>query len=29
VNMVEYYALMNKNGKIRPGEIIRGMEEGG
>jgi hypothetical protein len=27
--MVEYYALMNANGKMRPAETIPGMEEGG
>jgi hypothetical protein len=26
---VEYYTLMNENGKIRPVESIPGMEEGG
>jgi hypothetical protein len=29
VNMVEYYALMNANGKMRPAETTPGMEEGG
>jgi hypothetical protein len=28
VNMVEYYALMNENGKMRPDETIPGMGEG-
>jgi hypothetical protein len=26
VNMVEYYALKNENGKMRPGETVPGME---
>jgi hypothetical protein len=29
VNLVEYYALMNENGKMRPDEAIPGMEGGG
>jgi hypothetical protein len=29
VNMVEYYALMNESGKMRPVETTPGMEEGG
>jgi hypothetical protein len=29
VNMVEYYALMCDNGKMRPAETIPGMGEGG
>jgi hypothetical protein len=29
VNMVEYYALMYKNGKMRPAETIPGMQGGG
>jgi hypothetical protein len=29
VNMVEYYALMYENGKMRPVETIPGMGEGG
>jgi hypothetical protein len=28
VTMVEYYALMNENGKMRPAETIPGMGEG-
>jgi hypothetical protein len=28
VNMVEYYALMYGNGKMRPVETIPGVEEG-
>jgi hypothetical protein len=28
VNMVEYYALMNENGKMRPAEAIPGMDGG-
>jgi hypothetical protein len=29
VNVVEYYALMYENGKMRPIETIPGMERGG
>jgi hypothetical protein len=29
VNMVEYYALMNENGKMRLGETLPGMWEWG
>jgi hypothetical protein len=29
VNMVEYYTLMNENGKLRPVETIPGLGEGG
>jgi hypothetical protein len=29
VNMVEYYALMYENGKMRPAETIPGMGEKG
>jgi hypothetical protein len=28
VNVVEYYALMNENGKMRPAETVSGMGEG-
>jgi hypothetical protein len=28
VNMVEYYALMNENGKMRPVETVPGMGGG-
>jgi hypothetical protein len=29
VNLVEYYALMNENGKMRPVETIPGIGRGG
>jgi hypothetical protein len=29
VNMVEYYALMYENGKVRPAETVPGMGKGG
>jgi hypothetical protein len=29
VNLVEYYALMYENGKMRPVETVPGMGEGG
>jgi hypothetical protein len=29
VNMVEYYALMNENGKMRPAETVPGVGDGG
>jgi hypothetical protein len=29
VNLVEYYALMNENGKMRPVETIPGLGRGG
>jgi hypothetical protein len=28
VNVVEYYALMNKNGKMRPAETVPGTQGG-